>query len=180
MNQSLRRILYIWYVISSYLIRINSTNQYLLAKIFCYPYIDISFHNLWHSVPGDSLISLVSIGKQLMLAFLKHVRSVHRKTNSSEKEGLMEFSKTWNNFNFIYPERLKFLIQEIFMEVGLTVNLQIVSSFWFVSYFMSLVDFPETSNFIFIAAQPSHLLILSKITIVLYYFPIILVCKSDQ
>ena len=28
------------------------------------------------------------------------------------------------------------------MEVGLKVNLQIASSFWFVPYFMSLVDFP--------------------------------------
>lgn len=67
------------------------------------------------------------------------------------------------------------------MEVGLTVNLQIVSSFWFVSYFMSLVDFPGNIKTSFSLQHSHHTYqIPSKITIVLYYFPIILVHKSDQ
>lgn len=160
MHQSLRRILYVWYVISSYLIRINSTNQYLLAKIFEHPYIDISFHNLWHSVPGDSLISLVSIGKQLMLAFLKHVRfQSHRKNNSSEKRVLWQNSVKHGVISISYIQKdLKFLnIGDIY---GSWPNSKFTDC-EFILVCVLLYEFSRLSwkyqNFILIAAQPSHL-----------------------
>lgn len=50
----------------SYIIRINSTKSVSLVKIFEHPYIDISFHNLWRSVPVTPQFPYVPIGKQLM------------------------------------------------------------------------------------------------------------------